>query len=114
MVYFWTFMSMIQIVCYMPIIKVNLPPNAEIFLESMRHIAEFRIFDTHGFISAFASMFSIPEYIPSDTIEVEYLNAGFRTFNFWSNMEYILFILAWFLFVVLLITITSYIKQCKC
>jgi len=48
----------------MPIIKVNLPPNLEIFLESMRHVAEFTLFDTHAFISWFASIFGIPEYEP--------------------------------------------------
>lgn len=101
---------MIQIVVYMPIIKVNLPPNTEIFLESIRHIAEFRLFDTHDFISAFASILGIPEYIASNALEEEYKNAGFRNFNFWSNMEYIFFILACFIFVILIIMITSCIK----
>lgn len=32
--HFWTFLSMLQIVVYMPIIKVNLPPNTEIYLEA--------------------------------------------------------------------------------
>lgn len=72
MVYFWTFLSMIQILCYMPIIKVNLPPNVEIFLESMRHIAEFRLFDTHALISGFAGIFGIPEYVPADVAEADY------------------------------------------
>jgi len=98
----------------MPIIKVNLPPNAEIFLESMRHIAEFTLFDTHLVISAFASIFGISEYVATDIIEEEYQNAGFRTFNFWSNMEYIFFVLAWFLFTVLAIFISSRVKKCKC
>lgn len=113
MVYFWTFLSMIQILCYMPIIRVNLPPNVEIFLESMRHIAEFTLFDTHAFISGFAGIFGIPEYVPKGVAEEDYQNAGFRTFNFWSNMEYIFFVLALFLFIVLIIFITSRIKKCR-
>lgn len=43
----------------MPIIKVNFPPNAEIFLELMRHVAEFELFDTHSLIGAFGNIFGI-------------------------------------------------------
>jgi len=47
----------------MPIIKVNLPPNTEIYLEALRHIAEFELWDTHEFINGFASLFGILEYV---------------------------------------------------
>jgi len=113
MLFFWTFLQMMQILCYMPIIRVNLPPNVEIFLESMRHVAEFTLFDTHAVISWLAGIFGIPEYTPAPGTEEDYRNAGFRTFNFWSNMEYIFFVFSLFLFFILLVFIASRIKNCR-
>jgi hypothetical protein len=79
----------------------------------MRHIAEFSLFDTHAVISGFAGIFGIPEYIPAEGTEEDYQNARFRTFNFWSNMEYLFFLLSLFLFIVLAIFIASRIKKCR-
>lgn len=55
-------MSMLQIMVYMPIIKVNLPPNTEIFLESMRHIGEFKLFDTHELIISITNLLGLAKH----------------------------------------------------
>ena len=87
LVFFWTFLSMLQIVVYMPIIQVNLPPNTEIFLESMRHVAEFEPFNSHGFIK------SILKYNDAkNPLSEQYKSAGFISLNFLINMEYFLLI----------------------
>jgi len=57
---------MLQIMVYMPIIKVNLPPNAEIFLESMRHIGEFKLFDTHELIEYLTKVVGLSKHEDND------------------------------------------------
>ena len=104
---------MVQIVVYMPIIKVNLPPNTEVFLEAIRHIAEFELWDSHRMITGFASIFGIAEYVSTNPNAEEYKNAGFRSLNFWDNMKYNFFLLAWFLFVIFIIFICSFFKRCE-
>ena len=110
---FWTFLSMIQIVVYMPIIKVNLPPNTEIYLEALRHVAEFELWDSHNMITWVAGLFGIPEYISTNPNAEEYKNTGFRSLHFWDNMKYNFFLLSWFLFVVFIIFICSCFKRCE-
>ena len=110
---FWTFLSMLQIVVYTPIIKVNLPPNAEVHLEAMRHIAEFEPWDSHSLVTAIASIFGIPEYISKNPNAEDYRNAGFRSLYFWDNMKYILFLFSCFLFVCLIIFICSFFERCE-
>ena len=104
---------MLQIVVYMPIIKVNLPPNAEIYLNAMRKVAEFELWDSHAMVAGFASLFGIPEFISKNPNAEEYKNAGFRSLNFWDNMKYYGFILACFIFVCLIIFICSFFKKCE-
>ena len=70
----------------MPIIRVNLPPNAEIFLESMRHVAEFELFDTHAFINMLSSLVGIPKHQDKDPRAEEYKGAGFDSLEFHENM----------------------------
>ena len=106
MVFFWTFLSMLQIVVYMPIIKVNLPPNTEIFLESMRHVAEFELFDSHSIINSLASLLGIKAHSSDDPNNEEYKSAGFDSLEFLENMEYFLFVISWFLaFIIVLIIV---------
>jgi len=97
----------------MPIIKVNLPPNTEIYLEALRHIAEFELWDSHNMITGFASLFGIAEYVSKNPNFEEYKNAGFRSLNFWDNMKYNFFLLAWFLFIVLIVFICTFFKKCE-
>ena len=77
----------------MPIIKVNLPPNAEIFLESMRHVAEFELFDSHAFINWASNLVGIPEHEDKDPNAEEYKGAGFESLEFHENMGYIFIIM---------------------
>ena len=107
MTFFWTFLSMLQIVVYMPIIKVNLPPNTEIFLESMRHVAEFELFDSHSLLNALSSALGIPEHENTDPNAEEYKGAGFSSLEFEENMGYIFFIIGLFLFILLATGIMS-------
>ena len=39
-----------------------MPPNLEIFLESMRHIGEFKLFDTHELIEWITEALGFPEH----------------------------------------------------
>lgn len=110
---FWTFLSMIQLVVYTPIIKVNLPPNAEIFLEALRHVAEFEPWDTHSFIRGLGSLFGIPVHVSTNPNSEDYKNAGFSSRYFWDNMKYNFFLFACFLFVLLIIFICSFFKRCE-
>jgi len=109
-VYFWTFIQMLQIVCYMPIIRVNLPPNAEIFLESMRHVAEFEFFDSHKFINFASSLAGIPEHDDNDPNAEEYKGAGFVSLEFHENMGYI-FLVIILMFIALLVLMM--VSLCK-
>ena len=107
MTFFWTFLSMLQIVVYMPIIKVNLPPNTEIFLESMRNVAEFKLFDSHLLLNALSSVLGISEHDNTDPNAEEYKGAGFSSLEFEENMGYIFVIVGVFLFIVLTTCILS-------
>ena len=107
MVYFWTFLSMLQIVVYMPIIRVNLPPNAEIFLESMRHVAEFELFDSHAFINFFSKLVGLPEHDDKNPNAEEYKGAGFTSLEFHENMGYIFLMITFLALALLTIAILS-------
>ena len=106
-------MQMIQIMVYMPIIKVNLPPNTEIFLESMRHIGEFKLFDTHDLIVYITYLLGFPEHEDTDPNHEQYKSSGFDTFNFTENMSYYIFLISLATFSLIILLILSCFNKCK-
>ena len=98
---------MLQIVVYMPIIRVNLPPNAEIFLESMRHVAEFEFFDSHAFINFAASVLGLPDHDDKNPNAEEYKGAGFTSLEFHENMGYLFIVMSCMALALLTIAILS-------
>jgi len=98
---------MLQIVVYLPIIKVNLPPNAEIFLESMRHVAEFEFFDSHALINFAATALGLPDQDEKNPNAEEYKGAGFNSLKFNVNMGYLYIVMSCMALTLVTIAIVS-------
>ena len=96
---------MLQVAVYMPIIKVNLPPNTEIFLESIRHVAEFEIFDSHA---ALGSIFSKTQ---EDPLAEQYQSAGFNSLYFLDNMQYHILVGAFFILCLMVTALAALAKM---
>ena len=76
----------IQIIVYLPIYRVDLPPNLLIFLESLRKIAEGKIIETKALFNEHVKPLITDESSKKAVLEDTYKSAGFDSFSLTDNL----------------------------
>ena len=108
----------IQIVSYMPLYKVDFPASLELYINSLRKVAEFDILPTdelkdfllkNGVISISSANKTAGDQIK----EQEFSSAGFTSFNPIQNLFGFIFILAVFMILVLLLSVLALKKSIR-
>ncbi len=110
---FWTFMDMLQIISYLPLLALNFPYNLEVFLTEYLTVSEITI-----------PFKMLPSWVPNPITYVKsfagnmvggrFLDCGYESFSFIYNMSENLFTWVFLLiFYVLLRILTRYIPKKK-